>query len=29
MKYLSYIGAGILALGTIALVLWNRKKING
>ena len=29
MKYLSYIGAGILTLGTIALVLWNRKKING
>ena len=28
MKYLAYIGAGILTLLTIALVLWNRKFIN-
>jgi len=27
MKYLSYIGAAILSVGTIALVLWNRKRI--
>ena len=28
MKYLAYIGAGILTLLTVALVLWNRKFIN-
>ncbi|MBR2631725.1 MAG: PTS sugar transporter subunit IIC [Bacteroidaceae bacterium] len=28
MKYLKYIGAGILSLLTIILVVWNRKRIN-
>ena len=28
MKYLEYIGAGILTLGTLALLAWNRKRIN-
>jgi PTS system galactitol-specific IIC component len=28
MKYLNYIGAGILTLLTVALVLWNRTRIN-
>lgn len=28
MKYLSYIGAGLLSLGTLALLVWNRKLIN-
>lgn len=28
MKYLSYFGAGLLSLGTLALLVWNRKLIN-
>jgi PTS system galactitol-specific IIC component len=28
MKYLNYIGAGLLTLGTLALVVWNRMRIN-
>ncbi|MCQ2203241.1 MAG: PTS sugar transporter subunit IIC [Bacteroidales bacterium] len=28
MKYLNYIGAAILTLGTVALVMWNRRRIN-
>jgi hypothetical protein len=28
MKYLSYIGAGVLTLLTLALVWWNRVRIN-
>jgi PTS system galactitol-specific IIC component len=28
MKHLSYIGAGILSVLTVALVLWNRQRIN-
>ena len=28
MKYLNYIGAGLLTVGTLALVVWNRMRIN-